>query len=179
MAGVPAIGASQAPPICSPPDDLRVSSVVIMALHGRTGTPVAPDTIWVPAEGLLSDELFVDVGVTKPRFAVGDSAYVAVSLELLLRGPGDSGYTSFTSGAMMDTLVPVPESKVTRVGPFATRRLIPWPGIAVEATANALPTNLRARAWALMLRRGKGRGCLEPLRNNVRRSRTVVLEYAY
>lgn len=158
---------------------MRVTSVVIIGLHGRSGTPVVPDTIWLPSEGLLSDELFVDVTITKPKVTLGDSAYVAVSLELLLRHTSDSGFVSYPSGLMIDTLVPVLESKVTRLGPFATRRLIPWPGSADNVTPNALPTYLRARAWVLTLHRGNGRTCLEPLRNNLGRSRSVILEYAY
>jgi len=167
---------------CSATRDLAVTEVSILGQDGRSTATVPTDTLWIPAERRLADPFFVRVSMSYGSSAQADSVYVSVMLRVMLvSGPPGStpgGRVPFLTGTLRDTVVALTRRTVVTLGPFSTRALVPWPGIAVQAAANALPVTVTAQGQALRISR-QGPPCVEPLRNNQARSREVKLIFAY
>ena len=165
---------------CSPSEDRSVKSVSIVGRLGNEGTLVDVDTLWVPSEGRLEDKIYVRVvlnGLGSPHI---DSVFVAATIQLMLRSVGGetAPLVAFPTRWVKDTIV-ADRSPSILVGPFSTNDLIPWPGISVNATPNALPVAASATAWVMLVYRDRKLRCSERLTDNTGRSRLVRLEFAH
>ncbi len=169
---------------CARSQDLAIRSVSIMGAAGTGRALSVVDTLWVPAEGRFADEIYIRVELA-PASATraADSVYISGTMRLRLaaddqRGAAAPSWVEFPIRLVRDTIVSLGRNAVD-LGPFSTRALVPWPGIAVQATANSFPTGVVAVASALWIHRAGATTCTEPLGNNLARSRVVPTEFAH
>jgi hypothetical protein len=165
---------------CSRADDISIRSVSIMGRLGLDGTLVKTDTLWVPSEGRLQDSIYIQVVLRGPEQPYVDSVFVAATIQLLVANSATKqNAVPFPTRLVKDTIVADRPPRVVLLGPFSTNELVPWPGIAVNSTPNALLIGASALSWVLPVYRAKGRSCREQLDNNAASSRSVKLEFAY
>jgi hypothetical protein len=182
--GLSRVATSQRVPSCPRPDDIGIRQVAIVGTQRGSAQHLPADTLWVPSEGRFGDAVYVRVSPIVATSRSGDSIYAAATIQLMLRaatapGAATQDLVPFPIRTVRDTIVALTPGESVTLGPFSTNDLIPWPGIAVEATANSLPIGVVAVAWILRTRRSTPPTCTEPLKNNVRRSRLVTLDFAY
>jgi hypothetical protein len=170
-------------PTCPAGEDFRVRETFIVGSKDGSPNLTRPSSLDIPSEGRFADGIFVRVIPDAPSTRGNDSIYISATFELILNSPSgphtSSGLMTFPARTVKDTIVAFQPGIPVDVGPFSTNRLVPWPGKAVQATANALPTRVRALAWILRVRKESGGSCVEPLRNNMARSLPVTLEFAH
>jgi len=170
---------------CAPSDDARIRAVSIIGTEGSPPKSTIVDTLWVPSEGRLSDRIFVRVVIEDPTARPGDSVYVAATLELMLqsgfskKGASAPKLIAFPTRSLRDTVFVFQRSDTVTIGPFSTNALVPWPGIAVQTTANALPVGARAAAWVLRVGKNSRPTCVEALQNNIGRSPLARITLAH
>lgn len=168
-------------PVCSPQAQLTLDEISLLGVNTQTGAVVVTDTVWIPSEGRLGDSLFVRLSVSAPAASRGDSMYAIAALRLQLDEASQEGNheraVEFPSHSVIDTTVALTPNTTVILGPFSTNHLIPWPGIAVNATANANPAEIVAEGGVLQVVR-VGSTCTESLRDNRKRTRPVSIQYA-
>jgi hypothetical protein len=167
-------------PACTRRAELTLEEVTVVGVNAQTGALLGADTIWIPSEGMLGDSLYVRLSMSAPAAGRGDSVYAIAALRLqwhALQQRDREGPVELPSRAVVDTTVPLTPHTTLILGPFSTNHLIPWPGIAVDATANANPTGIAAEAGVLQVTRA-GSTCTENLVDNRKRSRIVTIQYS-
>lgn len=167
-------------PRCPAVQNIAIEKVSIIATEEQTGRRIAAETLWVPSEGPYNDSIYVRIALRPFTPAIGDSVYGIASLSLILKstsrrttGPSE---VRFPSKMVADAAVPLTHRTELLIGPFSTNHLIPWKGIAVEATANAIPIGVEAEGSVLQVHRAVS--CSENLADNRGRSTIVKLIYA-
>ena len=166
--------------LCGPSQDIRVKGVSIMATDEQSGRLVPADTLWMPSEGRYRDSIYVRILIESPSIQSGDSVYGIALMGLMLSTTGSEQgrppEVRFPSKLVADKAAPLGRQTELLVGPFSTNHLIPWNGIVVEATTNAMPVGIQAEASVLKTHRSAS--CVENLLDNQGRSAIVKVIYA-
>jgi hypothetical protein len=180
LALVPTRLLTQGGALCASGQNVKVKGVSIMATDDQSGRVVPADTLWIPSEGRYRDSIYVRILIESPSIQPGDSVYGIASIGLMLRTRGtEQGgppEVRFPSKLVADKAAPLGRQTEMLLGPFSTNHLIPWNGIVVEATANAMPVGIQAEGSVLKTHRSAS--CVENLSDNQGRSAIVKVIYA-